>query len=82
MCRKRSGVRSCVSFWSLLVTSSDISVTFFVIFFARLALSDSFCGRVRTASEERRELTEFCGKLGEFCEKLGEFAVTHTHTKQ
>ena len=22
---------------------------------------------------QKRELTEFCGKLGEFCEKIGEF---------
>ena len=27
---------------------------------------------------EKRELTEFCGKLGEFCEKLGEFALAHS----
>ena len=26
---------------------------------------------------QRRELTEFRGKLGEFCEKLGEFALAH-----
>ena len=26
---------------------------------------------------QRRELTEFCGKLGEFCQKLGEFAFAH-----
>ena len=26
---------------------------------------------------QKRELTEFCGKLGEFCEKLGEFALAH-----
>ena len=26
---------------------------------------------------QRRELTEFYGKLSEFCEKLGEFALAH-----
>ena len=26
---------------------------------------------------EKRELTEFCGKLGEFGDKLGEFALAH-----
>ena len=29
---------------------------------------------------QKRELTEFCGKLGEFCEKLGEFALARAHT--
>ena len=26
---------------------------------------------------QRRELTEFCGKLGEFCQELAEFAFAH-----
>ena len=49
-CRKRStakGVRSLFfRVWTLSVTFSDASVTFFGHFFARLLLPDSFCGRV------------------------------------
>ena len=39
-------------FGTLSVTFSDASVTFFVTFFAKLLLPDSFCGRVRCNSPQ------------------------------
>ena len=52
--QKELGKRSSITFFRFrdsfghfLVTFSDASVTFFVTFFAKLLLPDSFCGRVK-----------------------------------